>query len=195
MVTPVMRGRVKLIRYADDLVICCELEHDALRIMKGLKARLTKYGLEHNEEKTKVVSFSKRRYGAGEKQGSFDFLGFTFFIGVSRNPKFFVPKLKTSRKRIKTKLKRVSEWVKLNRHKMRMRLLWEAFRRKLLGHVQYYGVSHNSMNVGRFLYEACKIFFKWMNRRSQKRSLTWGQFNKFMELYPPPQTKIYLKLF
>jgi RNA-directed DNA polymerase len=195
MVTPVMRGQVKLIRYADDLVICCELESDAHRIMKGLKGRLAKYGLELNESKTKVVSFDKRRFGKGEKQGTFDFLGFTFFLGVSKNKKVPAPKLKTSRKRAQVKLKRVSEWVKLNRHKVRMRPLWETFRQKLAGHMQYYGVSHNSLNVGKFFREATRIFFMWMNRRSQKRSLTWGQFYNFLKLYPLPRIKIYCKLF
>jgi RNA-directed DNA polymerase len=196
MATPVMRGQVKLVRYADDLVICCELESDALRILKGLKGRLAKYGLELNEEKTKVVKFDKKRlFYKGEKQETFDFLGFTFFLGKTRNKKAVIAKLQTCRKRIKVKLKNVNDWMKQNYHKVRMRPLWETFRRKLAGHMQYYGVSFNSLNISKFFRSATRIFFKWMNKRSQKRSLTWKQFNNFLKLYPLPKIKTYLKLF
>jgi group II intron reverse transcriptase/maturase len=196
MATPVMRGQTKMVRYADDLVICCELESDADRILKGLKGRLAKYGLELNEEKTKVVKFNKRRFFyKGEKQGTFDFLGFTIYMGKTENKKFAIPKLQTSRKRMKIKLKTVNEWMKLNYHKVRMRPLWETFRRKLTGHMQYYGVSFNSLNISKFFRSATLIFFKWMNKRSQKRSLTWKQFYNFLKLYPLPKIKIYKKLF
>ena len=43
--------------------------------------RLEKYKLELNEEKTKQVPFDKRLVAQGVKQGTFDFLGFTFYWG------------------------------------------------------------------------------------------------------------------
>lgn len=195
MVKPVMRGKVCMFRYADDFVICCELEYDAQRIMKGLKNRLVKYSLELNETKTKIVSFSRNRLRNGQRQGTFDFLGFTFYIGKSRGKKIPVVKLKTSRKRFVAKLKRVREWVAAHRCKVRMRPLWDMFRRKLQGHIQYYGVSDNTKYVGNFLWEASRIFFKWMNRRSQKKSLTWKQYNNFVKLYPLPIAKVHFKLY
>ena len=73
------RGKVELVRYCDDAVICCQYDQDAVRIRKALTNRLAKYKLQLNEEKTKMVPFSKRGYVAQAKQGSFDFLGFTFY--------------------------------------------------------------------------------------------------------------------
>ncbi len=195
MARPVMKGEVQMFRYADDLVICCELENDALRLLKGLKNRVEKYGLELNTKKTKLVSFDRIRYGRGEKQESFDFLGFTFYIGKSQEKNRPIPKLKTSRKRFTIKLQRVREWMVVSRHKQRMLPLWNAFRRKLVGHIQYYGVSHNTKCVGNFIYEATRIFFKWINRRSQRKSITWECFNKFVEQNPLPEVKVLVSLF
>jgi len=71
------RGEVALFRYADDVVICCEHEHDADRVSKALRLRLQRFSLCLNDEKTRVVSFA--RLSAGCNGGtSFDFLGFTF---------------------------------------------------------------------------------------------------------------------
>ena len=61
MVKPHCAGEVKMIRYADDIVICCQHNRDAERIKSALSKRLGKYGLKMNEEKTKLVKFSKRK--------------------------------------------------------------------------------------------------------------------------------------
>ncbi|MFC3908122.1 reverse transcriptase domain-containing protein [Legionella dresdenensis] len=97
-VIPLMRGKVKVFRYADDLVICCQYETDAQRLRNVLGKRLSKYRLNLNEEKMKMVPFSKRKQRHGTKQGSFDFLGFTFYLAKSCRGRT-IPKLKTSGKR------------------------------------------------------------------------------------------------
>ena len=104
-----------------------------------LKKRLKKYGLELNEEKTKLISWDKHdRKGSG----AFDFLGFTFYLGLSRNGRV-IPKLKSSGKKLRVKLSNVNEWCKRYRNEYRLSVLWQRFCSKLRGHVQYYGVSHN----------------------------------------------------
>ncbi len=62
MVKPHCAGRVALFRYADDLVICCQYDRDAQRIRRALPKRLARYKLRLNEEKTRMVFFSKRAY-------------------------------------------------------------------------------------------------------------------------------------
>ena len=57
MVKPNSRGKVALFRYADDAVICCQYQEDALRIRASLGKRLAKFKLQLNEEKTKLVNF------------------------------------------------------------------------------------------------------------------------------------------
>jgi group II intron reverse transcriptase/maturase len=193
-VTPLMSGTVKAFRYADDLVICCRYEKDALRIRKVLGKRLEKYKLKLNEEKTKTVHFSKRKTMRGIKQETFDFLGFTFYLGRSMKGGI-IPKLKTCGKRYRSKLNKVKDWARKIRNQEKLGTIWKIFCSKLRGHVQYYGVSFNSKAVGKFLREAASILFKWLNRRSQRKSFDWDKFQLFQKKYPLPEAKVRHKLF
>lgn len=189
MVKPNCKGRVELFRYADDSVCCCQYEEDAKRIRKALGKRLAKFKLKINEEKTKIVSFSKAEATRGKSQGSFDFLGFTFYLGRSRKGRV-IPKVKTSGKKFRAKLKNVNAWSKAVRNRIKLSEIWKLFQAKIRGHIQYYGVSHNTEKVNEFKSRATKILFKWLNRRSQKRSFDWDKFNKFIQKYPLPKTVV-----
>jgi len=56
-VKPVMRGKNRLIRFADDFVIVFQLKHDAERVMAVISKRFEKYGLTVHPEKTKLIDF------------------------------------------------------------------------------------------------------------------------------------------
>jgi RNA-directed DNA polymerase len=193
-VKPLMKGTVKAFRYADDLVICCRYEEDAVRVRKALGKRLEKYELKLNEEKTKMVNFSKRKTQQGIKQEVFDFLGFTFYLGRSMQGRI-IPKLKTCGKRYRSKLNKVKDWAQKIRNQESLGTIWKTFCSKLRGHVQYYGVSFNSKAVANFLREAEKILFKWLNRRSQRKSFDWNKFKLFQKKHPLPEAKVIHKLF
>jgi hypothetical protein len=96
---------------------------------------------------------------------------------------------------MKAKLNRVTEWFKQIRNKMSLKEIWNIFKAKLRGHVQYYGVSHNTTQVNKFLHEATKIGFKWLNRRSQRKSFNWEKFKLYIKLNPLPKVKIVHRLF
>ena len=85
------------------MVICCQNAEDAKRINNTIGKRLAKFKLEMNMDKTKLVKFSKRE--------AFDFLGFTFYLGRS-NGGYVIPKVKTSGKKFRAKLKNVNGGVK-----------------------------------------------------------------------------------
>ncbi len=190
MVKPHCKGKVALFRYADDGVICCEYEIDALRIKESLGKRLAKFKLQLNEDKTKLVPFDKRK----ENQGTFDFLGFTIYWGHSRGMRV-IPKLKTRGKTMRAKLNKVTQWAKQVRNKGSLKEIWARFCSKMQGHVQYYGVSHNAECVNAFLHQSARILFKWLNRRSQKKSFNWEVFNYFVLKHPMPPVKIVHRLF
>jgi len=194
IIQPHCKGKVKLFRYADDAIICCENKEDATRVRETLPKRLAKYKLLLNEKKTKMVDFSKKKVEMGIPQGTFDFLGFTFYWGKTRKG-VIVPKLKTSGKTLRKKLVKVAEWFKDIRNKAKQKDIWGIFCAKLRGHIQYYGVSFNTKCMEKFVYESTKIAFKWFNRRSQRKSFTWEQFEKFMERFPLPKVKICHSLF
>jgi len=189
------QGAVEMFRYADDMVICCQSSVDAKRIRTALSKRLGLYKLKLNEDKTHEVPFSKRNFSRGIKQGAFDFLGFTFYFEKTRSGGQTVPKLRTSKKRIRSKLKQVNVWCRTHRNRYCLKEFWNKFRSKLRGHCQYFGVSFNTGYVNRFLREAIRIMFKWINRRSQRKSFNWEKFCLFMGRYPAPTARVYHRLF
>jgi RNA-directed DNA polymerase len=194
MVKPNCRGKVGLFRYADDAVICCQYAEDAERIKKSLGKRLAKFKLQLNEEKTKLVTFDKNAAKQGIKQETFDFLGFTFYLGSSKTGRI-IPKLKTRSKTMRSKLKKVATWFKENRNSEKLKPIWKTFIAKVRGHIQYYGVSHNTEAVKQFLQETKKIAFKWLNRRSQRKSFSWEKFALFMKANPLPTARVVHRFF
>lgn len=185
------KGKVALFRYADDAVICCESPIDAQRIKTALIKRLAKYKLSLNTDKTHQVKFDKTDRLTS---GAFDFLGFTFYLGLTRRG-FVIPKLKSCGKRLRVKLKRVNQWCKANRNRYRFRALWKMFCLKLRGHIQYYGISFNASAIYRFIRQALRVFLKWLNRRSQRRSMNYDQFLQFQMAFPAPKVRLYHRLF
>ncbi len=179
-------GRVRLFRYCDDFVICCERRDDAERIRTALSKRLERFGLKLNDEKTKLESFNRFDHARGQKQGHFTFLGFTFFIGRSRNGKS-IPKLRTNGARLRAKLSRVTEWAKGACNRFKLPDIWRVFRAKIQGHINYYSVSFNMKAVRKFVWKATQILYKWLNRRSQRKSFTLKQFDLFTNVNPLPK--------
>ena len=188
------KREVRSFRYADDQVICCQYRSDAVKIMRALKQRLNKFGLELNTDKTKIVKFGKWNFNK-TKQGTFDYLGFTFYLKRSSTNGLSMAAIKTSRKRMTSKLRLVKTWLKLNVRKIKLLPLWKRFNQKLIGHIQYYGVSLNLDSVSDFIHQATKVFFKWINKRSQRRSINWEKFSKFIEAFSQPKPKIVHHLF
>ena len=188
------RYKAKLYRYADDIIIICPRKGEAETIKMELERRLMQYGLELNKEKTKLVSFSQLAASKGIQQESFDFLGFTFYIGKSSKG-YVMPKCKTNGKRMRSKLKKVNQWARSMRNKVELKEMWKICCSKLSGHIRYYGVSNNIERVNTFRHQVKHIMFKWINKRSQKRSMSWEEFTLFEMLNPLPRTKIYVKLF
>lgn len=110
-VIPRCRGNARLVRYCDDIVILCEKSQDSLAIKKALAGRCNRFSLKLNADKSKSVAFSRTQHESGVKQGAFDFLGFTFYMGKSRRG-LAIPKLKTRSKSFREKLSNVNLWCK-----------------------------------------------------------------------------------
>lgn len=196
----VCTGPARLIRYADDFVACFATQADAERFRRELDVRLAKFGLEVEPTKTKVLAFGPgaaaraKREGKGKPE-TFDFLGFTHYCGRTRDGKRFRMKRVTARKKFRAKLAAFKQWLKENRARTTTRELWRRASAMLRGHYGYYGVTDNSPGIGRFYEEAKKLLFKWLNRRSQRKSMTWEKFNLMDERFPLPRPRIRVNLF
>ena len=97
---------------------------------------------------------------------------------------------KTSRKKYIAKCKEMNAWLKAIRNQVKTKDWWKILIAKLRGHFQYYGVSENYNGIVRFYKFTIKMVRKGMNRRSQKRKMSWDRFTKYLEHYPLPKPKI-----
>lgn len=188
-------GKTKIFRFCDDFIVCCTDTRDSQRVLHSLQKRLEKFGLKLNMEKTKLINFNRYDFDRGIEQESFDFLGFTLYISKAIKDSFTTIKVKTSKKTVRTKLANAKLWLQQNRFRGGLRDLWLEFCRKLKGHIAYFGVTNNGPLVTTFLHRARRLFFKWMNRRSQKRSISWEMFEIFERQYPLPRVIIHHNLY
>lgn len=186
------RGKAHLIRYADDFVVCFQFENDARAFLEDLQNRLSEFALETEPSKTKLLRFgggAMRQWQTkrGRRPETFDFLGITHYVTSSRSGRFMVGR-KTQRDRARKKLKELSR--KLSDLRLKGgKAMVDHVRRHLQGHIQYYGVSGNTRAMRAYCCKAGNYLFKWLNRRSQKRSLTWEEFASLLKggLLPRPR--------
>ena len=167
-----------IVRYADDGVFFFKKESDAKDFMLQFKARIEEFGLSLNMDKTRTLNFNK------SKENSFDFLGFTFYWGKQNKKRFL--KVKTQKDKLQKSFKEFYEWIKDNRNRMKLKELWSIARSKLQGHYNYFGFWMNRQKLVHFYSEVIKALFKWLNRRSQKKSYEWDSFYRRLEFNPLP---------
>ena len=189
-VTPRLKGRSFLIRYADDFVIGCELESDARRMMEVLPQRFRRYGLTIHPEKTKLVKFGKpsKKEQTGPKPETFDFLGFTHYWAKSRGG-YWVIKRKTAQKRQRRSIKALWKWCKENRH-LPLEEQYQKLSQKLSGHYQYYGIRSNSRQLEEVYQQAMASWRYWLTRRDNRRKMMWDKFKAVLTRFTLPKPRI-----
>ena len=64
-----------------------------------------------------------------------------------------------------------------------MRKLFKRLNAKLRGYHNYYGIMGTGRSLKEFFRQARKILYKWLNRRSQKRSLDYNAFDQVCAYY------------
>jgi group II intron reverse transcriptase/maturase len=190
-VKPRLRGEAVLVRYADDLVIVFANEQDARRVMEVLEKRLDRFGLRLHPEKTRIVPFRRPPLKGGrgpDSPGSFTFLGFTHYWGRSRTGAWVV-KRKTASSRFDRVMRRVRKWCRRWRHK---KVSWQRqqLSKGLQGHYAYYGITGNYSALNNLYRQVTREWKKWLNLRSQKRSMPWERFNRLLKAHPLPPPRI-----
>ena len=194
----VCRGYSGLVVYADDFVVCFQYKDDAEQFYNHLKKRMRHFGLEMEENKTRLIEFGRFAENDRKKRGegkpeTFDFLGFTHYCSRDRNGWFRV-KRKTSKKKFAKACKNFNQKIKSMRT-CRLRVIFEKVNQMLRGYYQYYGISDNSQSLYSLRYRAERSLFYWLNRRSQKRSYTWEQFRDVLRLFSLAKPRIYVNIY
>jgi group II intron reverse transcriptase/maturase len=177
-VKPRLNGRAMLIRYADDFVVAFQLSNDADRFYQVLPKRLKKFGLDVAPDKTHLKRFS--RFKPGRKR-NFQFLGFEHYWSQDVNGK---PRLRqrTAPKKQKCALSEYYQWIKMNRSTP-LRELIPILKRKLTGFRNYFGLPDNSRSLSQLYYHVIGSLYKWLNRRSQRKSYNWSNFKDMLRYF------------
>jgi RNA-directed DNA polymerase len=196
-VKPHARGEAHLFRYADDFLCAFQYKDDAEAFERNLKDRLEGFGLEVAPEKTRRMEYgsyavenAKRR---GEKSPSFTFLGLTHFCGQTRHGHFKVKRY-TSVKKFRAKLREYTEWIRKMRGLMPTRELVRRAKARIAGHLNYYAITDNYESCRKYHYWFTGITFKWLNRRSQRKSYNWQEFGRMLKAVKWPIVKIKVDL-
>lgn len=192
-----LRGEAYYYRFADDFLACFQYRDDALFFLNGLRERLNEFGLELAEDKTKCIKFGRfARQDAnklGKKPDEFSFLGFTHYCGKTKEG-YFKVKRRTSRKKFGQSLKAFTDWARRGRNVLKKGEMIRRARSKIIGHLNYYAVTDNLGMCRDFIYYATRILFKWLNRKSQRKSYTWSGFRQVTAWlnWPVPRVRVNL---
>jgi len=188
-VKPRLRGRVFLIRYADDFVLGFTCEADARMVLELLPQRFSAHGLTIHPDKTRLVRFGPRPRGRGPKHSdlphTFDFLGFTHYWALSRKGRWVV-KQNTASSRFTRALTKIATWCRRHRH-LKLKEQHDKLSQKVRGHYNYYGITGNSQSLSSFQTRVIRVWKKWLGRRNRERKWNWARHRRMLERYPLPR--------
>jgi len=200
-IQPKARGFCGLVVYADDFVVCFQYKDEAEAFYKLLGDRMEHFGLSLEKEKSRLIEFGRfaeenRKRRKDGKPETFTFLGFTHYCSKARNGRFRV-KRKTSKKKYNKKVKEMDREIRDRLAVMGLPIkdviIW--MNQVLVGYFHYYGITDNYVCLSKFVDRMEKLLFKWLNRRSQKRSYNWDGFHDLLKEFPLAKPRIYVSIY
>jgi group II intron reverse transcriptase/maturase len=182
------RGNVIYVRYADDIVAGFEHESDAVRFLADLRERLEKFALSLHPDKTRLIEFGRHAADNRKKRGlgkpeTFSFLGFTHICGRSRRGLFLLHR-RTRRDRMRAKLRALKAELKRRMHEpipQQGRWLAQVVR----GYFAYHAVPTNFPRLAAFRFHVTLLWWRTLQRRSQKDWTTWARMVRLAAAYLP----------
>lgn len=200
-IQPTLAGFSGLVVYADDFVVCFQYKDEAEAFYKKLGERMEHFGLSLEKEKSRLIEFgryaeSNRRKSGTGKPETFTFLGFTHYCSHAKSGKFRV-KRKTSRKKFNKKLKEMHALLRemVVVIGLTIKDVIKKLNQILVGYYHYYGITDNAEMLSNFKFRVTQILFKCLNRRSQKKSYNWDEFNDLLKDFPLARPKIYVSIY
>ena len=181
-------GDMIIVRYADDFIVGFEHESDARRFLDEMRERLQEFALSLHSEKTRLIEFgrlaaaNRKRRGFGKPE-TFNFLGFTFICGKTRQGKFQLQR-KTRSDRMRAKLKMIKEemWQRMHQP-IPEQGKWLG--RVVRGYFNYHAVPTNAHALGVFRHHVTDLWRRTLRRRSQKDRITWARMTQLANNWLP----------
>ena len=164
-------------RYADDAVIHCNTEAEAVKLKSEIAKRMEQCGLELHPEKTKIV-YCKDSVRTGNYEcHSFDFLGFCFRPRLSRNRygQYFVnfsPAIAPKSK--KAIYSEIRQRCLHKRSDLSVKELANILNPVVRGWIEYYGAFFKSELLF-LVHHLDKLIYRWVSRKYKKQG---GNFKK-----------------
>ncbi len=182
------KGKMIVVRYADDIVTGFELQADAQRFWDAMRKRFEQFALELHGDKTRLLEFGRlaadrRARRAQGKPETFTFLGFTLICGKTRRGGFLLHR-KTRGDRMRTTLKRVKLELRKRMHEgipAQGRWLKQVVR----GYFAYHAVPTNSRALRAFRHRVINHWHSTLRRRSQRHKVTWARMTKIADDWLP----------
>jgi group II intron reverse transcriptase/maturase len=172
-------GEAHMVRYADDFVAAFRYHREAASFLRRLPGRLAKFSLKLAPDKTRKLMFNRFRR---LESGTFSFLGFEFRRIVTRKKGYDTVGVRTDSKRMRRIVREFKEWSKAHRHK-RIAWIMGMVKAKLRGVRSYFGVQGNSACLRKLNDIFKKTLYRWLNRRSQRKSYAWPDFARIWTMY------------
>lgn len=182
------RGKVIIVRYADDIVLGFEHEADARQFWDAMRARLEHFGLELHGVKTRLIEFGRyaderrSRRGLGRPE-TFKFLGFVFICGRARRGCFQLQR-KSRGDRMRAKLHEIKATLRKHLHApLPEQGKW--LRAVLNGYFAYHAVPTNMRSLQSFRQRVASAWRRVLSRRSQKARINWERMTRIADAWLP----------
>jgi len=175
VVKPHCDGDAVICRYADDFVCAFQYASDAKSFYRVLPKRLERFNLQVAEEKTQCMTFS--RFNPSLKH-RFTFLSYEFYWDYDSkgHSRMF---RRTAEKKLRSTKLTFTEYIRKSRH-MKTPLLLDKLTKKLRGHYNYFGAVGNLGSVTMVYDHVVELLYKWLNRRSGRKSMTWEKLRRLI---------------
>ena len=183
------KGKVIIVRYADDIVVGFQYEADGRRFCDAMRERLAQFALALHPDKTRLLEFG--RYAAERRQQrglgkpeTFTFLGFTHVCSKSRRGTFMLRR-KSRADRMRAKLRDIKEQLRKRMHEsIPVQGTWLA--QVVRGYFAYHAVPMNIHALQSFRHNVMKLWRRALRRRSQKDGMNWERMHKIGNDWLPP---------
>jgi RNA-directed DNA polymerase len=181
-------GDMIIVRYADDIIVGFQHEADARRFLDAMRDRLKEFSLSLHPEKTRLIEFgrdaaAKRKRLGLRKPETFNFLGFTFICGKTRQGKFQL-KRKTRRDRMRAKLQEIKGELRRRMHQP-IPVQGKWLKQVVMGYFRYHAVPTNGRALTAFRLQVTILWRRTLRRRSQKDRTAWTRITKLVDTWLP----------
>ena len=160
----------KFERFADDGLVHCRTFDEAVAFKESLEKRLNEWGLELNQEKTRIYYCKDDDRNAVYPDTSFDFLGYTFRPRRSKNRygKFFINFTPAVSNEAKKNMRRtIHDWRMHLKPDKTIEDLSNMFNPVVRGWLNYYGRFYRSELYGVFRYLNNALIL-WIRRKYKR---------------------------